>query len=62
VRPDQHIAWRGGACEDFPAAEAIVACVLGWAPSKPGRCQPTSPPIQNDSGLSKGPVGTSGAS
>ena len=54
VRPDQHIAWRGGACEDFRAAEAIVACVLGWAPSKPGRCQPTSPPIQNDLGLPQG--------
>jgi hypothetical protein len=33
VRPDQHIAWRGRACEDFRAAEAIVACVLGWAQS-----------------------------
>jgi hypothetical protein len=30
VRPDQHIAWRGRACEDSRVAEAIVARVLGW--------------------------------
>jgi 2-polyprenyl-6-methoxyphenol hydroxylase-like FAD-dependent oxidoreductase len=29
VRPDQHIAWRGRACEDSRAAGAIVARVLG---------------------------------
>jgi hypothetical protein len=33
VRPDQHIAWRGRACEDFRVAEAIVARVLGWEES-----------------------------
>jgi 2-polyprenyl-6-methoxyphenol hydroxylase-like FAD-dependent oxidoreductase len=30
VRPDQHIAWRGTACEDARAADAIVSHVLGW--------------------------------
>jgi FAD binding domain len=29
VRPDQHIAWRGRACEDFRAAEAIIARAVG---------------------------------
>jgi hypothetical protein len=29
VRPDQHIAWRGRACEDPRAAGAIIARVLG---------------------------------
>jgi FAD binding domain len=29
VRPDQHIAWRGRACEDSRAAGALVARVLG---------------------------------
>jgi 2-polyprenyl-6-methoxyphenol hydroxylase-like FAD-dependent oxidoreductase len=29
VRPDQHIAWRGVACEDSHAAGAIIARVLG---------------------------------
>jgi 2-polyprenyl-6-methoxyphenol hydroxylase-like FAD-dependent oxidoreductase len=33
VRPDQHIAWRGRACEDSRVAEAIVARVLGWEES-----------------------------
>jgi 2-polyprenyl-6-methoxyphenol hydroxylase-like FAD-dependent oxidoreductase len=30
VRPDQHIAWRGQACEDPWVANAIVARALGW--------------------------------
>ena len=30
VRPDQHIAWRGSACESPRAADAIIARVLGW--------------------------------
>jgi 2-polyprenyl-6-methoxyphenol hydroxylase-like FAD-dependent oxidoreductase len=30
VRPDQHVAWRGTACEDSRAADAIVSRVLGW--------------------------------
>jgi len=30
VRPDQHIAWRGAACDDARAADAIIARVLGW--------------------------------
>ena len=30
VRPDQHIAWRGAACDDRREADAIVARVLGW--------------------------------
>jgi 2-polyprenyl-6-methoxyphenol hydroxylase-like FAD-dependent oxidoreductase len=30
VRPDQHIAWRGRACDDAHAADAITARVLGW--------------------------------
>ena len=34
VRPDQHIAWRGRACEDSRAAEAIIARALGV-----GRCR-----------------------
>jgi len=29
VRPDQHIAWRGRACENSRAAGAIIARVLG---------------------------------
>ena len=29
VRPDQHIAWRGRACEDSRAAGTIIARVLG---------------------------------
>jgi hypothetical protein len=29
VRPDQHIAWRGRACDDAELAEAIVARCLG---------------------------------
>ena len=29
VRPDQHIAWRGRACEDSRAAGAIIARLLG---------------------------------
>ena len=30
VRPDQHIAWRGTACEDSRMADAIISRVLGW--------------------------------
>ncbi len=30
VRPDQHIAWRGSACEDRCTAEKVIARVLGW--------------------------------
>jgi 2-polyprenyl-6-methoxyphenol hydroxylase-like FAD-dependent oxidoreductase len=30
VRPDQHIAWRGAACDDNRLADAIIARVLGW--------------------------------
>jgi 2-polyprenyl-6-methoxyphenol hydroxylase-like FAD-dependent oxidoreductase len=30
VRPDQHIAWRGGACDDSRVADAIMSRVLGW--------------------------------
>ena len=30
VRPDQHVAWRGRACDDTQAAHAIVARALGW--------------------------------
>ena len=30
VRPDQHIAWRGAACEDARAADAIVSRVAGF--------------------------------
>jgi 2-polyprenyl-6-methoxyphenol hydroxylase-like FAD-dependent oxidoreductase len=30
VRPDQHIAWRGSACDDPRAADAILSRVLGW--------------------------------
>ena len=34
VRPDQHIAWRGGACDDLRAADAVMSRVLGLdAPS-----------------------------
>jgi hypothetical protein len=29
VRPDQHIVWRGLACEDSHEAGAIIARVLG---------------------------------
>jgi len=35
VRPDQHVAWRGAACDDSDDADAIIATVLGWE-------QPTS--------------------
>jgi hypothetical protein len=30
VRPDQHIAWRGLACDNPRVADAIMARVLGW--------------------------------
>ncbi len=30
IRPDQHIAWRGAACEDAGAADAIVSRVAGF--------------------------------
>ena len=33
VRPDQHIAWRGAACGDSRAADAILSRVLGWGGS-----------------------------
>jgi 2-polyprenyl-6-methoxyphenol hydroxylase-like FAD-dependent oxidoreductase len=35
VRPDQHIAWRGGGCHDRAAADRIVACALGWPDQGP---------------------------
>ncbi len=31
VRPDQHIAWRGMACDDRRDADAVIARVLGFA-------------------------------
>ena len=31
VRPDQHIAWRGSACDDPTIADGIIARVLGWS-------------------------------
>jgi hypothetical protein len=31
VRPDQHIAWRGRACDDSRETDAIMARVLGYA-------------------------------
>jgi hypothetical protein len=31
VRPDQHIAWRGDACDDAREADTIMAKVLGYA-------------------------------
>jgi len=31
VRPDQHIAWRGPACDDSREADAIMTRVLGYA-------------------------------
>ena len=30
VRPDQHIAWRGAACDDRLKADAIIAEALGF--------------------------------
>jgi hypothetical protein len=30
VRPDQHIAWRGTACDDAREADAVIARVLGF--------------------------------
>jgi hypothetical protein len=30
VRPDQHIAWRGMACDDARTGDAILSRVLGW--------------------------------
>jgi hypothetical protein len=30
VRPDQHIAWRGAACDDRIKADAIIAGALGF--------------------------------
>jgi hypothetical protein len=30
VRPDQHVAWRGSACNSPDVAEAIIARALGW--------------------------------
>jgi hypothetical protein len=30
VRPDQHIAWRGAACDSPHDADAILTRVLGW--------------------------------
>ena len=34
VRPDQHIAWRGSACEDRRTAGKVIARVLGWETSR----------------------------
>jgi 2-polyprenyl-6-methoxyphenol hydroxylase-like FAD-dependent oxidoreductase len=31
VRPDQHIAWRGAACDDTREADAIIARCLAWS-------------------------------
>ena len=31
VRPDQHVVWRGTACEDTRAGDAIMARMLGWS-------------------------------
>jgi hypothetical protein len=33
VRPDQHIAWRGVACDSPRDADAIITRVLGWETS-----------------------------
>ena len=30
VRPDQHVAWRGPACEHARAADAIISRVAGF--------------------------------
>ncbi|MBV8747255.1 MAG: hypothetical protein JO134_19650, partial [Xanthobacteraceae bacterium] len=30
VRPDQHIAWRGGECDDPSVASVVIARSLGW--------------------------------
>jgi len=30
VRPDQHVAWRGSACDSPGVANAIIARALGW--------------------------------
>jgi hypothetical protein len=30
VRPDQHIAWRGSACDQSRLADSIWSRVLGW--------------------------------
>ena len=30
VRPDQHVAWRGAACEDLREGDVVVSRVLGW--------------------------------
>jgi 2-polyprenyl-6-methoxyphenol hydroxylase-like FAD-dependent oxidoreductase len=30
VRPDQHVAWRGSACDSPSVANAIIARALGW--------------------------------
>ena len=30
VRPDQHIAWHGAACDDRLKADAIIAGALGF--------------------------------
>ena len=30
VRPDQHVAWRGAACEDPREGDVVVSRVLGW--------------------------------
>ena len=29
IRPDQHVAWRGRACDDTDMAEAVFARCLG---------------------------------
>jgi hypothetical protein len=33
IRPDQHIAWRGLACDSPRDADAIITRVLGWESS-----------------------------
>ena len=30
VRPDQHVAWRGTACDSPDVANVIIARALGW--------------------------------
>lgn len=30
VRPDQHIAWRGSACDSPGVANVIIARAVGW--------------------------------
>jgi hypothetical protein len=39
IRPDQHIAWRGAACEDSRAAGAIMSRVAGFDGTAVGAAQ-----------------------